>query len=147
MILIHITILLIQSFTFSAASHLSTAREDAELALAVAVERELGEESAWWPYLKLLDCSSADFLATLCVFFSGGKLCWKWCQHMSTPQILIQIPKMPCRSSFLFDFWKSFSLVSCVGFMETITVHQLEVSTRFHYFMKMETWRCWRTSH
>jgi hypothetical protein len=73
MILIHIAILLIQSFTFSAASHLSTAGcEDAELALAVAVERELGEESAWWPYLKLLDCSSADFPAPLCVFFFGG---------------------------------------------------------------------------
>eukprot|EP00438_Fugacium_kawagutii_P020048 Skav201028 [mRNA] locus=scaffold3386:89204:99405:+ [translate_table: standard] len=32
-------------------------RQDLELAIAVAVERELGEESAWWSYLKLLDCS------------------------------------------------------------------------------------------
>ena len=33
-------------------------RPDLELALAVAVERELGEDSAWWPYLKLLvDCN------------------------------------------------------------------------------------------
>ena len=133
MILIHIAILLIQSFTFSA-SHLSTAgREDAELALAVAVERELGEESAWWPYLKLLDCSSADFPATLCVFF--------WVNTPNTSKYY-----MPCRSSL-----QRFLEVVFVGFMcwfhGCITVHQLEVSTRFHYFMKMETWRCWRTSH
>ncbi|CAK9007257.1 unnamed protein product [Durusdinium trenchii] len=31
-------------------------KEDAELALAVGVERQEGEGSAWWPYLRLLSC-------------------------------------------------------------------------------------------
>lgn len=44
-------------------------RQDAELALAVAVERELGEESAWWPYLKLLDCKH-----TFPLFYEDGDL-------------------------------------------------------------------------
>ena len=36
--------------------------QDLELALAMAVERELGEDSAWWPYLRLLECSLVFFV-------------------------------------------------------------------------------------
>jgi len=44
-------------------------RQDLELALAMAVERELGEDSAWWPYLRLLECKH-----TFPLFFEDADL-------------------------------------------------------------------------